>query len=211
MVVDGRLGGKQCPLTIDTGSSISLVRPDLLQDKAEPLQEGWLRTVTGERAPVHGWSNMQLGIGTLELPHKMLVADIKDECILGFDFLKKHGCSVDLKGVLSIHNQQVQLQWPKDTSLSCCRVTLGDNVDLPPMSETVASARILDRPSSGGWDILEPDYCDSSIKPKDGLLVGRTLVNLSAEKVPVHLMNLTTQSKRLQFAALLKACWFKTI
>ena len=66
------------------------------------------------------------------------------------------------------------------------------------MSETVASARILDRPSSGGWDILEPDYCDSSIKPKDGLLVGRTLVNLSAEKVLVHLMNLTTQSKRIK-------------
>ena len=82
-MVDGRLGGRRCPLTIDTGSSISLVRSDLLQEDAERLQEGWLRTVTGERAPVHGWSNMQLGLGTLELPHKMLVADIKDECILG--------------------------------------------------------------------------------------------------------------------------------
>ena len=176
-MVDGRLGGR-CPLTIDTGSSISLVRPDLLQEDAEPLQEGWLRTVTGERPPVHGWSNMQLGLGTLELPHKMLVADIKDECILGFDFLKKHECLVDLKeSVLSIHNQQVALQWPKETTLSCCKVSLGDNVDLPPMSETVASAQILDRPSSCGWGILEPDN-SFSIKPKDGLLVGRTLVNL---------------------------------
>ena len=70
------------------------------------------------------------------------------------------------------------------------------------MSETVASARILDRPSSHGWGILEPDN-GLSIKSKDGLLVGRTLVkrtlvNLSAEKVPIHLMNLTSQPKRIK-------------
>ena len=78
-MMDGRLGGRRCPLTIDTGSIISLVKPDLPQAEAQPLQEGWLRTVTGERVPVHDWNCMQLGIGTLELPQKMLVADIKDE------------------------------------------------------------------------------------------------------------------------------------
>ena len=111
--------------------------------------------------------------------------------------------------MLSIHNQQVPLQWPKETTLSCCKVSLGDSIDLPPMSERVASARILDRPSSRGWGILEPDN-SLSIKPKDGLLVGRTLVNLSAEKVPIHLMNLTSRQnesrkgQKLQFAALLR-------
>ena len=57
--------------------------------------------------------DVQLGVGTLELPHRMLVADIKDDCILGFDFLKKHSCEVDLsKDVLTIHIQQVPLQRP---------------------------------------------------------------------------------------------------
>ena len=170
----------------------------MLQEEPEPLQEGWLRTVTGERAPVHGWSNMQLGIGTLEIPHKMLVADIKDECILGFDFLMKHNCLVDLKeSMLLIHNQQIPLQCPKETNLNCCKVSLDDSIDLPPMSETVASARILDRPSNSGWGILELEN-GLSIKPKDGLLVGRTLVNLNAERVPIHLMNLTSQPKRIK-------------
>ena len=74
---------------------------------------------------------MQLGVGTFELPHRMLVADIKDDCILGFDFLKTHKCVVDFKeDVLTIHNQQVPLQRPKQTtSLTCCRVTLEANVD----------------------------------------------------------------------------------
>ena len=79
-----------------------------LQEEPEPLQDGCLRTVTGERAPVH---DMQLGIGTLDLPHQVVLADTKDKCILGFDFLKKHECLVDLKkSMLSIHNQQLLLQ-----------------------------------------------------------------------------------------------------
>ena len=89
---------------------------------------------------------------------------------------------------------------------SCCKVSLRDSVDLPPMLETVASAQILDQPGSGGWGILESDS-GLSIKPKDGLLVGRTLVNLNPEMVPVHLMNLTSQEsnkQKMQLATLLK-------
>lgn len=47
---DGRLEGKRCPHTIDSESSGSAA-------------------VTRQRAPVHGWSDMGLGIWTLELPH----------------------------------------------------------------------------------------------------------------------------------------------
>ena len=71
-------------------------------------------------------------------------------------------------------------------------MTLGDIVDIPPMSETVACRKVLDRPINMMWGVVEPD----SISPTnflDGLLVGRTLVNLSAEEVPVHLLNLTDQ------------------
>ena len=50
------------------GSSISLVRPDLLREEAKPLQEGWQRTVTGERAPVHaGLEQAQYATGDRNL------------------------------------------------------------------------------------------------------------------------------------------------
>ena len=145
LVVDGKLGGISCPLTVDSGSGISLVRSGLLEQEVEPLQDGWLQTVTGERAPIHGWSDVQLGVGTLELPHRVLVADIKDDCILGFDFLKKHGYVVDFQlDALTIHNQQVPLQRPKQTTpLTCCRVTLGESVNIP-MSEIVTCGEVLD-------------------------------------------------------------------
>ena len=100
---------------------------------------------------------MQLGVGTLELPHRMLVVDVKDDCILGFDFLKKHRCVVNFKvDVLTIHNQQVSLQSPKQTTpLTCCRVTLGESVDILPMSEVVTCERVLDRPSNMVWGVVE--------------------------------------------------------
>ena len=199
LVVDGRLAGRSCPLTVDSGSIISLVRPGLIKQEVEPLQDGWLRTVTGERAPIHGWSDVQLGVGTLELPHRMLVADIKDDCILGFDFLKKHSCVVDFsEDVLTIHNQQVPLQRPKQTTpLTCCRVTLEKSVDIPPMSEVVTSGRVLDRPSNMVWGVVEPATTPLS-KFLDGLLMGRTLVNLQAKEVPIHLLNLTNKQKRIK-------------
>ena len=106
---------------------------------------------------------------------------------------------VDLKAdVLTIHNQQVPLQRPKIVASRevCCRVTLGDNVDVPPMSETVAIGRILDRPNDMKWGVVESNStCNTSL---DGLLVGRTLVNPSANEVPVHLLNLSNLPKRIR-------------
>ena len=57
LTVLGSVNGAACEITVDTGSNISIVRPDILggldQDLIEPVNS-CLRTVTGERAPVHG-------------------------------------------------------------------------------------------------------------------------------------------------------------
>ena len=96
----GTIEGKNCHITIDTGSNISIVRPDMLPEgtptSIQP-ESSCLRTVTGEKAPIRGKGELQLGIGALVIPHQMWVADITDECILGLDFLERHGCQVDLK------------------------------------------------------------------------------------------------------------------
>ena len=42
LVVDGTLEERSGLLTIDSGSSISLVRLGLLKQEVEPLQGGWL-------------------------------------------------------------------------------------------------------------------------------------------------------------------------
>ena len=74
----------------------------------------------------------------------MVVADSKDECILGTDFLTPHKCVVELKdNVLSIKGEQVPLQIPRQAAIPTCgRVVLENDVDLPPLSVPRHSKRI---------------------------------------------------------------------
>ena len=47
-----------------------------------------------------------LEIGDLQIQHDVVVADVKDEFILGTDFLTPNRCVMDLKnGVLSINDE----------------------------------------------------------------------------------------------------------
>ena len=51
-----------------------------------------------------------------------------------------------------IGDEQVPLRRPRDgASATCCRVTLGDCVELPPRSEMIVPAKILNPPSDMKW------------------------------------------------------------
>ncbi len=108
---------------MDTGSNISIVRPDVIQQapgKVKPVNSR-LRTVTGETAPLLGKAEVQLKIGSSTLTREMWVAAIQDECILGLDFLEPLGCLVDLKeGILQIGAEEVALQKPTDSAVPKC-------------------------------------------------------------------------------------------
>ena len=83
LTVSGTVNGAACEITVDTGSNISIVRPGGMdQDLIEPVNS-CLRTVTGERAPIHGKSQLHLGIQSLLVPQELWVADIHNDCILG--------------------------------------------------------------------------------------------------------------------------------
>ena len=57
-MVSGTIDGNHCMLTIDTGSTITIVCPYFLsRKKRENLQPSdWLCTVTGEKVPFRGRS-----------------------------------------------------------------------------------------------------------------------------------------------------------
>ena len=88
-------------------------------------QVGWLRTATGERTPIYGWNKMELVIGRLKTSRNIVVADIKDECILGTVCLTPNECVVDLKdSTLTINVEQVPLRKSRQITIpTCCRVT----------------------------------------------------------------------------------------
>ena len=137
--------GRNCQITIDTGSNISIVRPDVLpESEIQPINQ-CIRTVTGEKAPIRGKGNLRLRIGSTEIVHPIRIgsteivhptwiADIQDECILGLDFLEPHECLVNLRnGTLQVGEEEIPLQKPAVvTTLTPCRAVLETTVILPP-------------------------------------------------------------------------------
>ena len=210
--MEGNIDGRRCSITIDTGSDITIIRSDLVEKGNIDCNPGieWMSTVTGEKAPIHGRRRLTLEIGSLQIQHDMVVAGIKDECILGTDFLTPNRCVVDLENrVLILNNEQVPLLRTKSTTPTCSKVTMDITIYLPPMSEAVACGRLLHRSENMTWGILEPDNLQS--KALDGLLVARTLVDLDTGKVPVCLLNLTDQPKRIKKKAIVVICNPKSV
>ncbi|MGH0125047.1 UNVERIFIED_CONTAM: hypothetical protein FKN15_043956 [Acipenser sinensis] len=56
-----------------------------------------LKTVTGEQAPVEGRGQLRVTYAGLTFRHKVWLAAVQDGCILGLDFLRRAGISLDLR------------------------------------------------------------------------------------------------------------------
>ena len=211
LILAGSINGKACDITIDTGSNISIVRTDLLTEEdqicVQPVSS-CLRTVTGKRAPIHGKGELQLRIGSLNLRHPMWVADIQDKCILGLDFLQRHDCLVNLKdSSLSIRQQEFPLRKSSvETVPSCYRVTLANHVSIPPLSEAVVSVKIEGGRDGTRWGMLESPPSDEKGCQVDGVLIGRTLVDMQKETIPLRVMNLSRELKVVRRGATLACC-----
>ncbi len=169
----------------------------------------YLRTVTGETAPIEGKARLQLKIGSTTVSHDMWVANIQDECIVGLDLLEPLGCLVDLsESVLQIGEEEIALQKPDKRPVpKCYRVVLETSVTLPPRSESVVPARV-EKPQAGDvpgrWGILESRA--AGVAYSQGLLVGRSLVELGQPTIPVRVMNLTDQERRVRKGADIATC-----
>ena len=110
-VVVGRLGdgdscyvpvaveGVPCSALVDTGSSVTVLRPDVCPEwiRLEPT-DVQLRTATGGLAPMKGTGLLTLTLGGNDVRHPVWIAAMQDPCILGCDFLKATGCRLDLDG-----------------------------------------------------------------------------------------------------------------
>ncbi|KAJ7989378.1 hypothetical protein DPEC_G00303910 [Dallia pectoralis] len=92
-----KVEGVECLALVDTGSTVTLVRPDILPSGVRVEQtDVQLRTVTGELAPMLGKCRLSVTVGGKTVLCSMWVAAVQDPCILGMDFLKNCGAQLDL-------------------------------------------------------------------------------------------------------------------
>ena len=102
LYLDCTLDGTPCRALVDTGSTISLVRPGTLPGTDGPRPRGWrptklgITTVTGERARMQGEGSLQVTVAGHTINHTFWLASIQDPCIIGLDLLTKWGAVVDI-------------------------------------------------------------------------------------------------------------------
>ncbi|GFX74342.1 retrovirus-related Pol polyprotein from transposon 297 [Trichonephila clavipes] len=107
----GHVNELPCNMIIDTGANVSIIWNDLAQKLQEKLI--WtpprvvLQTVTGEKIDIHGKLKVKIKFGDTTYQHAVYVADIADPFILGLDFLKEHGFTLDFNKneLRSIHEE----------------------------------------------------------------------------------------------------------
>ena len=192
LVAEGRIQGKPCRVTIDTGASVTIARPDIVagQPERRPSRAYVLQTASGETIPVIKQSQVELTLGRRPIRIWVFVAEITDEFILGLDVLRAYDAFVDLgRHLLRLGQEEVTL-WEPDAQPKSIRITLASEEVIPARCERVVMAR-LEAPLRAVNVLVEPN-----LETSGGVYIARTLVRAQV-RVPVRMMNVTDRDKVL--------------
>ena len=179
--------GKSLVFLVDTGSCCTILSKSLF-DRWSPETRPNLTpvnlnlvTATGESIPSLGKAEIEISLGSQCLLHDVLFADIKNDGILGVDFLSKHKCDVFLsKDHMRLNGERIScFHSSKEAALgtnsggaisTCCRIAILEGVEIPPESEIVVKGRPLDLFDKNSVGTLEGT---SQFVDRSGLLVAR--------------------------------------
>jgi RNase H-like domain found in reverse transcriptase/Reverse transcriptase (RNA-dependent DNA polymerase)/Integrase zinc binding domain/Integrase core domain/gag-polyprotein putative aspartyl protease len=183
-------------MTVDTGATNTIVRRDVVSRwRVKPTDRKMvLVTATGETTPVYGETTLDIMLGRKSIRHRVLVADIMDEVILGLDFLRDHGIIVDVgSSVLHIGNEEVVMSPPEEAKCVVQQVVLKKDVLLP--ARTEGDVLVEFGVAGGKVGLVEPTYDRVSHK---GLLIGRTLVHADGQPVYVRTANISDYDQKIR-------------
>ncbi|KAJ8948954.1 hypothetical protein NQ318_022976 [Aromia moschata] len=175
LVIHGYLDDKWCSFIIDTGATRTILRPNILPKPPKELpRHVKLETATGEQIPVHGELNVKIQLGSKIMYHRVLTADIRDDCILGLDILSKHGFVVDIKNrIIQIQNEEIVMAPKLQDYNQSRRIIIEEDIQIPQGSENIVIARL-----DGNGEGLSTGIVEARER-NDGLLVARSLVQIN--------------------------------
>ncbi|GFY06098.1 retrovirus-related Pol polyprotein from transposon 412 [Trichonephila clavipes] len=201
----GHVNELPCNMIIDTGANVSIIRNNLAQKLKEKLI--WtpprvvLQTVTGKNIDIHGKLKVKIKFGDTTYQHAVYVADIADPFILGLDFLKEHGFTLDFnKNELRSIHEEVTIFKIEHRTESIRQVTANENITIPPRTEIIVPGYI-------GNDVsFNSGLIGSAENKANGLLIASTLVDLSRKTIPVRICNVTEKPRVFQKGEVLATC-----
>jgi hypothetical protein len=113
LIADGWIQEKPYTVTMETGASATVARPDIVAGLPErELSRPYvLQAASGETIPVVKEAHVELTMGLRTVRSWVFVADIKDEFILRLDILRARDASVDIgRRVLRLGQDEVPVR-----------------------------------------------------------------------------------------------------
>ena len=154
-----------------------------------------LVTATGESSPFLGKAEVEIMLGSQRLSHNVLFADVKNDGIIGMDFLTKHRCDMFLsRNHLLLNGEKIPCFRSVDALPTCSRIAILETVEVPPECEILVMGTPLDAVDSNSTGVLE---ATKSFIDRSGLLVAKALVCPEYGTVPLRIMNLGRKSYKL--------------
>ena len=200
--LNGQINGVTVSISVDTGAAATVLskevwdRVNTAGAELDPVGTGvGLVGVQGSPLHLHGSTQQQLQLQGEIFPVKMIVADaLMSDVILGRDFLKTHGCIVELsknRDVLHFKERgmMVTLSGSVDKpDISCINVVLENTLQVPQCSEIETIGRVPPSASNAIWIV------ESSKQERKPCMVARAIVKPDGDTVPVRLLNLRDET-----------------
>ncbi len=192
--------GLYTELLIDSGAAVTVIsvtlweripinqRPQLIM----PDETVKLEAANNELITVKGTAMFCINIGDQIFEWEAYIADIGDDGILGFDFLYFYDCNLSARRGLTIAGKEVKCNIKGIPQIN--KVSLYQNVTIPAYSECIVQGKINELTSSfENMAMFEPiEFQDDDVDRYDGLIFGRTLVNVNGcQDFPVRVINMT--------------------
>lgn len=156
---DSKVNGQNVKFLIDTGAYVSVISSRILIKILESDRPN-LETHTEEihfadEVPIdtYGYANFKTEIKGITTVHQVWVSGIRGEGLLGINFLKNHGCVIDVdRGIITMdHRHMDRVTNVSETPKVLVKVH--DTVGVAPGSEAIVKGRLTED-CQGGEVIL---------------------------------------------------------
>ena len=133
LVVVGQVDNRPVKFLLDTGASITVIskaNDDMTAENLDPID---FQVIQDNGDPMAGMGQkvIEITLGPLRVSHQVVLADIKDDAILGIDFLTQLDCKLNLASQLLTIKDMTISMWNEGDEISCCRVSLKHNSTIP--------------------------------------------------------------------------------
>jgi predicted aspartyl protease len=175
---------------VDTGASVTLVSRDIYLScfsniELEPVEFN-ICQADGQKMGILGKKSMELTIGNWKVFHEVIFADMQGEAILGMDFLLEQECKLNIgEAKMVVQGQSIQLCQDNENS-SCCKVSLREDILIPPNSEVNINTRVHRKGKEPSLHMLKGT---NKFRERYNLVMSESISNIDKGKAIVRIYN----------------------